>query len=40
MRAFKRSIIIILEDDLKKQEELATRKELVDAIAKFTPDSS
>jgi hypothetical protein len=33
----KRSIIVILEDDLKKQEELIARKELADAIAKFSP---
>jgi hypothetical protein len=33
----KRSIIIILEDDLKKQQELADRRELADAVAKFSP---
>jgi hypothetical protein len=32
----KRSIIFILEDDLKKQQELAARKELTDAVAKFS----
>jgi hypothetical protein len=31
----KRSIIIILEDDLKKQQELADRKKLAEAVAKF-----
>jgi hypothetical protein len=33
----KRSIIMILEDDLKKQQELAARKELAEAVAKFAP---
>lgn len=31
----KRSIIMILEDDLKTQQELADRKQLSDAVAKF-----
>jgi hypothetical protein len=31
----KRSIIMILEDDLKKQQELADRKQLLEAVAKF-----
>jgi hypothetical protein len=34
----KRSIIIVLEDDLKKQQELSTRKELAAAVAKFSSD--
>jgi len=34
----KRSIIMILDDDLKKQQELASRKELADAVAKFAPE--
>ena len=34
----KRSIIIILDDDLKKQEELSTRKELAAAVAKFSSE--
>lgn len=33
----KRSIIFILEDDLKKQEEERVRKELAESIAKFAP---
>jgi len=33
----KRSIIIILEDDSKKQQELIARRELADAVAKFSP---
>jgi hypothetical protein len=33
----KRSILLILQDDLVKQEELAARKELQEAIAKFAP---
>lgn len=32
----KRSITFILEDDLKKQEELSARKELESAVAKFS----
>ena len=32
----KRSIIVILEDDLKKQEELSAREELASAVAKFS----
>jgi hypothetical protein len=32
----KRSIIIVLEDDLKHQQELETRKQLASAIAKFS----
>ena len=35
----KQSIIIILEDDLKKQQELSIRKELAAAVAKFSSDS-
>jgi len=34
----KRTIIIILDDDLKKQQELSTRKELAAAVAKFSSD--
>jgi hypothetical protein len=34
----KRSIIIVLEDDLKKQQELADRKKLADAVAKFASE--
>jgi hypothetical protein len=33
----KRSIIIILEDDLKKQQELTARRELAAAVANFSP---
>jgi hypothetical protein len=36
----KRSIVLILEDDLKKQEELAARKELASAVAKFSPNKT
>ncbi len=32
----KRSIIFILEDDLRKREELAARKQMQDAVAKFS----
>ena len=35
----KRSIIMILEDDLKKQQELIDRKQLVEAVAKFGTES-
>lgn len=34
----KQSIIIILEDDLKKQQELSVRKGLAAAVAKFSSD--
>ncbi len=33
----KRTIIVILEEDLKKHNELCARKELSEAIAKFSP---
>jgi hypothetical protein len=33
----KRSIIIVLEEDLKKQEELLARKEMAAAVAQFLP---
>jgi hypothetical protein len=36
----KRSIIMILQDDLQKQEELAARSELETAIAKFGPTTT
>ena len=36
----RRSIVIVLEDDLKKQQELSTRKELAAAVAKFSSDSA
>jgi hypothetical protein len=32
----KRSIIFILEDDLKKKAELTARKEMAEAVAKFS----
>ncbi len=35
----KRSIIMILEDDLKVQQELADRKQLAEAVAKFGADT-
>lgn len=35
----KQSIIIVLEDDLKKQQELSVRKELAAAVAKFSSDA-
>lgn len=35
----KRSIVVILEEDMKKREELTARQELANAIAKFQPSS-
>jgi hypothetical protein len=36
----KRSIIIVLEDDLKHLEELQTRREMAEAVMKFAPSDS
>jgi hypothetical protein len=36
----KRSIIMVLDDDLKKQQDLADRKQLMEAVAKFGMDTT